>query len=424
MDLFDFWPPNLHSKTMYKLHLVAGIFIAKISRGRTIREFINGTLTAPIIYTFFWMTIFGGAGLSMERKAASMGLCCSQNFNETLPNGDGLLMSADFSSYCVNESCSECAVSILNDAVAQGLTQAKASALVADGNFARSDDKDFVRLSCFGVDQMWFFLMETKGGLGTFLEIVSLVSIILYFVTSSDSGSYIIDCLGSNGDFEPPKMQRFFWAITEGAAATALLTSGGEDALGALRTVSIVAGLPYTIVLCFVCVALWRCCQVSYRDLDFKAPDFPTGYTDFLTEFKIPIILEWFLAFAMGPYWACKAGVRAWQMSDMATYVMAGVAYSLLFMFLFFHFLHLAVEEMWALSWTAYFAFATLIGVMKTAVRQHEDFIGNPVEDFFAALFCYPSVCQQVRYFGYKIDASVVSGKVMPEGRRHEEENF
>ena len=52
------------------------MFIAKISRGRTVKNFIAGTMVAPVVYVFLWMTIFGGAGLRMEREAAGSGLCC------------------------------------------------------------------------------------------------------------------------------------------------------------------------------------------------------------------------------------------------------------------------------------------------------------------------------------------------------------
>ena len=53
-----------------------GMFIAKISRGRTIRQFINGTLTAPVLYSILWMVIFGGAGIRHEREATNLGYCC------------------------------------------------------------------------------------------------------------------------------------------------------------------------------------------------------------------------------------------------------------------------------------------------------------------------------------------------------------
>ncbi len=72
---------------------------------------------------------------------------------------------------------------------------------------------------------------------GSFLSIISLGGIILYFVTSSDSGSLVIDSLSANGHLDPPVSQRIFWALTEGACATALLVAGGENALNALQSV-------------------------------------------------------------------------------------------------------------------------------------------------------------------------------------------
>ena len=68
-------------------------------------------------------------------------------------------------------------------------------------------------------------------------------------MTSSDSGSLVIVCLSANGNPEPPIVQRIFWALTEGACATALLKAGGSAVLEALRAVSITSGLPYTPVL-------------------------------------------------------------------------------------------------------------------------------------------------------------------------------
>ena len=64
------------------------------------------------------------------------------------------------------------------------------------------------------------------------------MAIVLYFVTSSDSGSLVIDCLSSNGDPEPPTIQRIFWAVLEGATATALLIAGGTDGLRALQVLT------------------------------------------------------------------------------------------------------------------------------------------------------------------------------------------
>ena len=111
-------------------------------------------------------------------------------------------------------------------------------------------DRTKARLSCHKTEQMWFDVMRSYGQLGTFLSVFSLFAIVLYFVTSSDSGSLVIDCLTSNGDPDPPKIQRVFWALMEGATATALLVAGGKDALDALQ-VSTTRFLYYMHILVF-----------------------------------------------------------------------------------------------------------------------------------------------------------------------------
>merc|ERR1719322_1897890 len=110
--------------------------------------------------------------------------------------------------------------------------------------------------------------MRSYGGIGSFMAIFSLFGIVLYFVTSSDSGSLVIDCLSSNGDPDPPAIQRVFWAMMEGATATALLVAGGKKGLDALQTAGIVSGLPYTFIICILCVSLWRAVKVAAGDLD------------------------------------------------------------------------------------------------------------------------------------------------------------
>ena len=198
-----------------------GMFIAKISRGRTIGDFLTYTLTIPILYSFLWMSVFGGIGIRMERDAANAGLNCSNPIRGTL-----------------------------------------------------------YRLSCRTKEDMWFDVMQKYGDLGTFLSVLSLIGIILYFVTSSDSGSLVIDCLSANGKQDPPIIQRIFWALTEGACATALLKAGGTKALSALQTASIASGLPYTVLLNFMCVALWRALKHDQGDWDPKDSEFTMGIFD------------------------------------------------------------------------------------------------------------------------------------------------
>jgi betaine/carnitine transporter, BCCT family len=81
--------------------------------------------------------------------------------------------------------------------------------------------------------------------------------VLVFFVTSSDSGSLVIDSITSGGKLDAPVPQRIFWATMEGIIAAALLIGGGNDALGALQAAAITVGLPFTVVLLALCVGLY-----------------------------------------------------------------------------------------------------------------------------------------------------------------------
>ena len=143
-----------------------GMFIAKVSKGRTIRNVINATMTAPILYSFLWLCIFGGVGIKMEREAELNNITCNSSLG---------------------------------------------------GEYSTESYNGLYRLSCRGFAQMFFDVLQQYGeNLEGFLFGLSMATIVLYFVTSSDSGSLVIDCLSANGSPEPPIMQRIFWALTEG----------------------------------------------------------------------------------------------------------------------------------------------------------------------------------------------------------------
>ena len=126
-------------------------------------------------------------------------------------------------------------------------------------------DRELTRLSCRNVEEMWFDVMISYRQVGGFLSGFSILSLVLYFVTSSDSGSLVIDCLASNGHPEPPRLQRLLWALLEGVTATALLVAGGKKALSALQAMSIATGFIYTILICIACIALWRALKVTFH---------------------------------------------------------------------------------------------------------------------------------------------------------------
>jgi choline/glycine/proline betaine transport protein len=161
-----------------------GTFIARISKGRTIKEFILGVLIVPSLITFFWITAFGNSALDI------------------IMNG--------------------------NDAISTAVDNDVATAL-----FVFFEDFPFTIA----------------------LNVVAILLIIGFFITSSDSGSLVIDSLTTGGKIDAPVGQRIFWAITEGAVAAVLLIGGG---LGALQTAAIASGLPFAIILLVMCYSLYK----------------------------------------------------------------------------------------------------------------------------------------------------------------------
>ena len=162
-----------------------GMFIARISRGRTIREFILGVLLVPSGFTFLWLTIFGNSGLWLEMHEADAGLATAVQTN--MPTAIFVL---------------------LDQLPLTGITSALATMLI-----------------------------------------------VTFFVTSSDSGSLVIDIISSGGAENPPVWQRIFWAVSEGAVAATLLVAGG---LAALQTAAISSALPLIIVMFLVCYGLMK----------------------------------------------------------------------------------------------------------------------------------------------------------------------
>jgi choline/glycine/proline betaine transport protein len=168
-----------------------GVFIARISRGRTIREFTLGVLLIPMTILFFWFTTFGGVAIHMELAAA------------------------------------------LDPAI---LNPGLIDAVKADSGSA-------------------IFQLIQYYPLAKPITLLIIVMIMLWFVTSSDSASFVIDMLTAGGDTNPPKIQRLYWATTEGVIAAILLAAGG---LGALQAAAIVAGFPFALVVFVMMYALLR----------------------------------------------------------------------------------------------------------------------------------------------------------------------
>ena len=160
-----------------------GMFIARVSKGRTVQEFIIGVMLLPTLLSFFWMSVFGGTAIFNQQSGVDI-------------------------SRAVNE------------------------------NVATAMFEMFENLPLTGL-----------------ISLVGIILVIFFFVTSSDSGSLVVDHLTSGGKLDSPVPQRIFWAIMEGLLAAVLLLGGG---LAALQTASVAAGLPFTIVLLVMIFSLNR----------------------------------------------------------------------------------------------------------------------------------------------------------------------
>jgi glycine betaine transporter len=156
-----------------------GTFIARISKGRTIKEFVIGSLLAPTLVGIIWIGIFGGTAIHIEHFGGGGGIVEAVSVNE------------------------------------------------AAG----------------------FFAMLSNLPAAQLLTFLATISVCLWFITSSDSGTYVNGMLTSGGNIDPPRQLRVVWGAMEGAVAAILIISGG---IGALRTASVVAGFPFMIVMFFM----------------------------------------------------------------------------------------------------------------------------------------------------------------------------
>ena len=174
-----------------------GMFIARVSKGRTVRQFVSAVLIIPTLLTAVWMTVFGRSGIEQVK-------------NEVGKLADGI-----------------------------------------------------------GESSLALFQMLENLPLTTITSTIAIILVLVFFITSSDSGSLVIDSITAGGKLDAPVTQRVFWATMEGVIAAVLLYGGGAAALGALQAAAVTVGLPFTIVLLLMCVSLFMGLRSAYK-LNYK----------------------------------------------------------------------------------------------------------------------------------------------------------
>ena len=162
-----------------------GMFVARISRGRTVRSLVGCMLLFPLLLETLWFHTFGGTALSLQR-AGQTGMA---------------------------------------DAVQAGQPE------------------------------LALFRMLELLPLADLTSFVSIVLVMVFFITSSDSGTLVIDTITAGGKVDAPVVQRVFWASFEGIIAITLLMSGG---LVALQTAALTTGFPITLILLALCYSIWK----------------------------------------------------------------------------------------------------------------------------------------------------------------------
>ena len=171
-----------------------GTFIARISRGRTVREFMIAVLFIPVLFTAVWMSAFGGNAL--DQAQAGIG---------ELANGVG------------NAS-------------------------------------------------LTIYHMLAQLPLSSITSVLAIVLVMVFFITSADSGALVIDSITSGGKTTSPTIQRMFWAVTQSSIAAVLLIGGGADSLSALQSASVAMGLPFTVILVLMGVCIYMALHKEYKE--------------------------------------------------------------------------------------------------------------------------------------------------------------
>ena len=181
-----------------------GLFIARISRGRTVRQFVTGVLIVPSVVSTIWFAIFGGGAIGIQERAERAG-----------------------------------------DTSAQ-------LAQIVDG--APDINFDLILFDMLGQ-------LPVAGWVSVVLMVLAVLLIAIFFVTGADSASIVMGALSEKGAESPTRKSVVFWGVATGAVAAVMLLAGGSDpaeALDGLKNITIVSALPFVIVMLLLCVAVWK----------------------------------------------------------------------------------------------------------------------------------------------------------------------
>jgi choline-glycine betaine transporter len=357
-----------------------GIFIATISRGRTIRQVILGGFFLPMLFSFCWFCVMGGLAIKMQRVA--------EYALDVKPDWEHGTVRCDPHYDGSGNPTSDEAIAL--------------------------DSLGYSMLACKPFVTQIYDLMRPYQNFAPFLYIIMWIGLFWYFITSSDSGSYVDDLLSASGLSNPPVLQKIYWGITEGAVASALVGSAADgnfsNVMKALRSVSICAGFPLTILLCLMVPATWRAIKYEFGEQDIiKSKKFNTQLLDFVELYrpkynraspyhgKASVQLTKLVIALFAPGVAVFASLSKIPNHGTSKFVIPVLTQLLWLAWLILHCVDApsTIRDAHALAWTAYIFMICSIGYCRYCLRQQHNIWGSLFEDMWVSFVMYPFVAAQ-----------------------------
>ena len=187
-----------------------GVFIARISRGRTIRQFIAGVILVPSVVSLIWFAIFGGAAIQQQRQTLAEQHITSAQLAQQAATDDGIREMPGW---------------IYNTAQAP--------------------------------EPMTFAFLDHLP-LSTIAAVLVIILVAIFFVSGADAASIVMGTLSQRGSIEPKKPVVIIWGVLMGGVAIVMLLVGGDDALTGLRNITIIIAAPFAVVMVGLCWSLWK----------------------------------------------------------------------------------------------------------------------------------------------------------------------
>jgi hypothetical protein len=222
------------------------------------------------------------------------------------------------------------------------------------------------------------------------ITLIMLITIVLYFVTSSDSASFVVDMLAANGEPNPPITQKIFWAFTEGITAIVLLQSADEDnpqaALNTVKALPVILGLPYTFFLFWCCQSLVILCKEEMGLLDINRKNFKNSLVFNLQPMSFVAWVAPFLPLG-------QIAAKTWG----GPMVLWMVAFGLEQLAVIVMCLMGAADMAWThMAGAAYFCMMLTVAALRSSTRQKLGITGDLVSDACACCFWFPFAIGQM----------------------------